>query len=444
MNASLAERARELPAGDLGDWIEGLTDAEASQLLYDWDFWARPNQRVPGGAWTVWLIMAGRGYGKTRTGAETVREWARDYPNVNIVGGTADDVRNTMIEGESGILAICPDGERPLYEPSKLRLTWPNGGRTLILSADEPERARGKQHCKLWCDELASWRYAKGMWDMLMFGLRLGDRPQVVVTTTPRPIELVKDLVKRPTTHVTRGTSYENRSNLAAAFFADIVTRYEGTRLGRQELNAELLEDNPNSLWARGSIDSARVESAPALSRIVVAIDPSASSNEDSDETGIVAAGIDERYPAHFYILEDRSAIATPQQWAVASVTSYRALKADRIVGEKNNGGEMVESTIRNVDPNVSYEAVTATRGKAVRAEPIAALYEQGRVHHVGSFPKLEDQMCEWDPTMKDSKSPDRMDALVWALTELSNPSYVGLRQYTRRQAEIARTEKVA
>lgn len=387
-------------------------------LYYDWDSWARPDQRIPDGAWQVWLIMAGRGFGKTRTGAETVREWVRNYRYVNLIGATADDARDIMVEGESGLLAICPPGERPAYRPSKRRLEWPNGAISLIFTADEPERLRGKQHEKLWCDEVAAWKYEES-WDQAMFGLRLGNNPQAIATTTPKPTKLMRALVKDPTTHVTRGSTYDNQANLAPTFLSKIVAKYEGTRLGRQELNAELLEDNPGALWKRDSIDANRASKVPDLLRIVIGVDPAATSNEDSDETGIIAAGVDRQHPPHFYVLDDRSLVASPDGWAAKAVHCYHVQRADRIVGEVNNGGEMVEAVIRHKDPNVSFKAVHASRGKAIRAEPISALYEQNRVHHVGSFPQLEDQLCDWNP-QTDTDSPDRLDALVWALTELS------------------------
>jgi len=414
----LAERFLALPIDERERRFAKLTDAEADVLAFDWEFWARPNQLIPPGAWIVWLLIAGRGFGKTRVGAETVRVWSRERNYVNLIGPTAQDARDVMVDGESGILAICPNGERPVYEPSKARLTWPNGARSLIFSADEPERLRGKQHGGLWTDEICAWRYQEA-WDQAMFGLRLGKTPQVVVTTTPKPSKLIRELRLKSTTVVTRGTSYENKANLAPSVFSDILVKYEGTRLGRQEINAEILEDNPGALWKLSQIEAARVDAAPALQRIVVGVDPSVTSTETSDECGIVAVGIDERYPPHLYVLDDRSGIMSPHEWAVAAVTGYHDLKADRIIGETNNGGDMIGSTIYNVDPNVAFTKVTATRGKAVRAEPIAALYEQGRVHHVGAFPLLESQMCQWDPTSTE-RSPDRMDALVWAATELT------------------------
>jgi phage terminase large subunit-like protein len=265
---------------------------------------------------------------------------------------------------------------------------------------------------------VAAWRFVDA-WDQLMFGLRLGTDPRGVVTTTPRPTKLIKDLAAAATTIVTRGATKDNATNLAQSFLAKIVEKYQGTRLGRQELDGEILDDNPGALWKRAQIDATRVLRAPDLSRLVVGVDPAVSSKEDSDLTGIVSAGRDDQNPPHFYVLEDSSKVDTPMGWATQVVKSYHAQAADRIVGEVNNGGDLVETVIRAVDPNVAYTAVHATRGKAVRAEPIAALYEQGRVHHVGAFAQLEDEMCDWDP-LTSTKSPDRMDALVWALTELS------------------------
>jgi phage terminase large subunit-like protein len=394
-------------------------------LLYRWELWARDEQLAPGGDWTYWMILAGRGFGKTRCGAEWVREQVKSSRYVNLIGATADDARDIMIEGESGILAICPRAERPEYKSSQRKLEWPNGATSLIFTADEPERLRGKQHEKLLCDELAAWRYPEA-WTQAKLGLRLGKRPQACITTTPKPTPLIRELIADPSTHVTRGTTYDNRANLAPSFFADIIKTYEGTRLGRQELNGEVLLDNPRALWTRARIDELRrpkpgddalASFLASLRRIVVAIDPAVTSNEHSDETGIVVAGAGR--DDHLYILEDCSTVATPDAWARVAVQAYRRWGADRIIAETNNGGDMVEAVIRSVDRSVSYRKVTATRGKVIRAEPIAALYEQGRAHHVGGFDRLEDQMIEFDPTIAQNKSPDRMDALVWAGTEL-------------------------
>jgi phage terminase large subunit-like protein len=410
---SCAALFRSLPESEQIKRINALTDAEAQTLLYDWDWFARPDQQLPGGAWVTWLILAGRGWGKTRTGAETVRQWIKNYPIVNLIGATLDDVRDVMIEGESGILAICPKDERPQYVGRQLR--WPNGARSLILTADEPERIRGKQHMKLWCDELCAWRYPES-WEQAEFGLRLGDNPQVVVTTTPKPTKELRALIADPTTRITKGTTDDNIDNLAQAFIEKIITKYRGTRLGRQELNAEILDDNPGALWKRSDIDRLRLKEAPALKRITVNIDPAATSNKKSDETGITVTGLGE--DDHGYLLDDISLRGTPTEWAVAAVEAYRNWNADRIIGETNNGGEMIETVIRMVDSKVAYKAVHASRGKITRAEPISALYEQNKCHHVGFFPQLEDQMCDYDP--KTAKySPDRMDSLVWGFTEL-------------------------
>ena len=438
-----ADWLRTLPPTELQSRVAALTPDQARALLYDWEFWARPSQLLPAGDWQTWLILAGRGFGKTRVGAETVRIWVRNFRFVNIIAATADDARDIMIEGESGILAICPRDERPIYRVSKSRLEWPNGAKSLIFTADEPERLRGKQHEKLWADEAASWRYPEA-WDQAMMGLRLGANPQAVVTTTPKPTALIRALLADKSTHVTRGSTYDNRTNLAPKFFAKIITKYEGTRLGRQELNAELLTDNPRALWQRDNIDAHRVAVAPTLRRIVVGLDPNvknrdlaqlAKGNDTLDEAGIVIAGVGPA-PAgntapgnHFYVLDDRSLDAGPNEWGNAAVKAYRDHSADRIIGEVNNGGDMVEMNIRTVDRNVSYKSVTASRGKAIRAEPISALYEQGRVHHVGAFSQLEDEMCDFDPVTT-VKSPNRMDALVWALTELSDNTGTGLLDY--------------
>ena len=359
-------------------------------------------------------MLAGRGFGKTRSGAEYVQEMARlgRARHIALVAPIASDARDVMVEGESGILSIAPDSFRPKYEPSKRRLTWPNGAMATTYSADEPERLRGPQHDLAWADEIASWRYPEA-WDMLMFGLRKGEA-KAVVTTTPKPVKVLRELIELSSTVVVKGSSYENRDNLAPAFFDKIIRKYEGTRLGRQELYAELLDDVPGALWVRTDIETSRVADCPDLLRIVVAVDPEATSTEESSETGIIVAGKGE--DGHGYILEDLTIRETPDRWARVVVGAYHKWQADRVVAETNQGGEMVEAVIRTVDVNIPYKGVHASRGKVARAEPIAALYEQGRVHHVGTFELLEDQCCTYVPG---EKSPDRMDALVWALTEL-------------------------
>jgi phage terminase large subunit-like protein len=381
---------------------------------------SRVEQRAPPGDWRIWLLLAGRGFGKTRAGAEWLREQVETARagRVALVAPTAADARDVMIEGESGLLRIAPERNRPTYEPSKRRLTWPNGAIATAYSAEEPDRLRGPQHDAAWCDEIAAWRH-EASWDMLMFGLRLGADPRCVVTTTPRPGRLLRMLVKDPHVAVTRGSTFDNREHLAPAFLDAIVKRYHGTRLGRQELLAELLEDAPGALWSRDAIERGGIAVAPALSRIVVAIDPAVTSGAESDETGIIVAGSDDN--GHGYVLDDLSGRFAPHEWARRAIAAYHGHHADRIVAEINNGGEMVEATLRVIDPHASYRAVHASRGKAMRAEPVAALYEQGRIHHVGRLPQLEDQMCNFTGVAERAgrPSPDRVDALVWAITDL-------------------------
>jgi phage terminase large subunit-like protein len=381
--------------------------------LNPWRLRARPEQLEPRGDWVKWLVLAGRGWGKSLTIVEWANEQALKMPGSigHIVASTASDTRDVLVDGPSGFLRL-PDP--PQYESSKRRLTWRNGSRALLFSADEPNRLRGPQCHWAIADELAAWRYPDA-WDQLLLGLRLGTRPRVAIATTPRPTPIIKELVKDATCHVTRGSTFENRANLAATFLDQIVTKYEGTRLGRQELNAELLEDVLGALWTRGNLDQHRVTTMPDFVRIVVAIDPAVTAEETSDETGIVAAGLG--VDGHYYVMEDKSLRASPDTWASVAVNLYHDLSADRIIAEVNNGGDMVGLTVRTVDKSVSFRAVHASRGKRTRAEPIAALYEQGKVHHVGSFARLEDQLCEWQPGIDDS--PDRLDALVWAVSDL-------------------------
>ena len=379
--------------------------------------WARADQLPPPGAWSRWLVLAGRGWGKTRVGAEWVREKALTDPTARIalVARTAADVRDVLVEGESGLLAVHHPSECPAWEPSRRRLTWANGAMATTYSADVPDQLRGPQHTHAWADELAAWHYPQ-TWDQLIFGLRLGERPQAVVTTTPRPTALVRSLLAAPDTVVTRGRTIDNAANLAPGVVADLERRYGGTRLGRQELDGEVLTDTPGALWTWDRIDAARVDAAPPLRRVVVAIDPAASASAESDETGIIVAGVG--HDGRAYVLADGSGHYTPDAWARRAIHLLREHHGDRIVAEVNNGGAMVEHTLRTVDRAVPYKAVHASRGKATRAEPVAALYEQSRVAHVGRLDALEAQLTGWDPTA-DSKSPDRLDALVWALTEL-------------------------
>lgn len=428
MKSSLIVSLASLPEGERNAFLASLTDRQAEELLWDWRAWARPNQLPPDGDWLTWLVLAGRGFGKTRCGAEWVRSIAcgktplspGTHRRIAIIAETAADARDVLVEGESGILSVHPKDFRPSYEPSKRRLTWPNGAIGTLYNAVEPDQLRGPQHDAAFCDELAKWRYARETWDQLQFGLRLGNDPRQIITTTPRPIPILKEILAASTTVVTRGSTYDNKANLAEAFVKQIIAKYEGTRLGRQELNAEVLDDLPGALWTRDMIDAKRIRTAPSMIRVVVAIDPSGTGGDadDGDSIGIVVAGkgIDGRG----YVLADRTCKLSPDGWARRAVQAYREFGADRIVAERNFGGAMVEHVIRTVDKNVAYKEVTASRGKVARAEPVAALYEQGRVSHVGSFPELEDQMCmiASDGYIGEG-SPDRCDALVWALTEL-------------------------
>lgn len=402
------------PYTKLRTTIEELPDKEIEAVLYEWPLWARPSQLPPLGDWLIWLILAGRGWGKTRSAGEFVIAEVRAgrARRVALVAKTPATARDVMVEGESGILNISPPWFKPDYEPSKRRLTWPNGALATIYSSKEPDHLNGPQHDLAWGDEIRTWYCAQEVWDMLMLGLRLGEHPRCVATTTPLPIKLIRNLAKMEDVVITGGTTYENRVNLASSFYTQIVSKYEGTRLGQQEIHADLLEDVPGSLWNRKII---QYKPAPGLIRVVVAIDPATTSRDSSDETGIVVAGKGE--DGNAYVLADRSARVSPDSWARRSVKAFGDFKGDRIIGEVNNGGDLVELTIRTVDRNVPYRAVHASRGKYARAEPVAALYEQGKVFHIEPFTELEDQLCTWLP--ESGESPDRLDALVWAITEL-------------------------
>jgi len=384
------------------------------ERLPQWAELAREEQKPPGGDWSTWLYMAGRGAGKTRAGSEWVHQQVRDGARrIALVGATAADCRDVMVEGESGLLATASPMDMPLYEPSRRRLTWQSGAIATTYSAEEPDRLRGPQHDAAWCDELAAWRYGAA-WPMLLLGLRLGGKPRALVTTTPRPTKLVKELIAQPTTVVTRGSTYDNRANLAESYMEQIVKRYEGTRLGRQELMGEIIEDVEGALWTLMMLDELRVDDTPDLERIVVAVDPAVSAHQDSDETGIVAVGIG--VDGEGYVLADRSCKLSPAGWARIVAGLYHDLEADRVVVEANQGGEMVEYTLATVDQSVPVKRIHASRGKRLRAEPVAALYEQARVHHVGVFSALEDQMMSF--TGDSGGADDRVDALVHGLTE--------------------------
>ena len=427
-NSLRSEDLKYINPDDLTD----LTDEEADDLLHRWELWARANQLEPEGTWwTTWLILAGRGFGKTRCGSETVIKWVRtgQCKRIALVAEDSADARDVMVEGESGILACSPRDFMPKYEPSKRRLTWPNGARATLFSAEDYDSLRGPQFDGAWCDELCKWRYAQEAWDNLQFGLRLGEHPKQIVTTTPRPISLLKDIIKRNDTVITKGSTMENLANLARPFRKAVVDKYMGTRIGRQELEAELLDDTPGALWSRVMIDELRFKGdiLPDFKRVLIAVDPPATSE---GEAGIIVVGLAPN--GHGYVLEDRSLQGSPDEWAREAVKSYDLWDADNIIYEANHGGEMVAAVLRSAAKALKEEGfrtadfvplkdVHATRGKYKRAEPISQLYEQGKVHHVGSFAVLEDQMVEYTPEaeVKAIHSPDRMDALVWGLTQL-------------------------
>lgn len=378
---------------------------------------ARADQIAPEGDWDTWLILAGRGWGKTRTGAEDAAWYGIRNPGsrIAIVAPTAADARDTCVEGESGLINVLPREMVRNWNRSLGELVLTNDTRYKLFSAEEPERLRGPQHHRAWCDELAAWKYPE-TWDQLMFGLRLGERPQAVVTTTPKPTVMVKQIATSAATVLTRGSTFDNAANLAPSALAKLKEKYEGTRLGRQELNAEILGDLPGALWSMSTLDTYRKKTA-TCERIVVAIDPAASNNPDSDEHGIVVAG---REGQEGRVLEDASLQGSPTDWARRAISLYRSWAADAVVVEVNQGGDMVSHTLRTIDPSVNIIEVRASRGKHVRAEPIAALYEQGRIAHVGAFPELESQMTQMTiHGYEGVGSPDRVDALVWAFTEL-------------------------
>jgi phage terminase large subunit-like protein len=411
-----------------------LANIDPEGLLYDWKFWARPNQLPPEGNWLTWLILAGRGFGKTRAGSEWVRsEVCGSTPlgkgrckRFALVAETAADARDVMVEGDSGILSVHHPDFRPVYEPSKRRLTWPNGASATLFNATEPDQLRGPQHDGAWLDELAKWRYAQETWDMLQFGLRLGDNPRQLITTTPRPIPVLRAIIKDERTVVTKGSTYDNRANLAKVFLDTVVKRYEGTRLGRQELNAEVLDDIPGSLWTRDGLDRFRHDKAkklPDMQRIVVAVDPAASSPETAKsdsiaETGIIVCGLG--VDGRGYVLDDQSCSLSPNGWGRRAVSCFDLFSADCIVVERNQGGDMVANTIKSVRPGIKIVEVHASRGKVTRAEPVSAMYEQGRISHVGAFPALEDQMVLFTTSgIVGETTADRVDALVWAFSQL-------------------------
>jgi len=413
-------RAGQQAGRPLSELWPTLTPEQIEYIEKEWSIRRRGDQEAPEGDWLVWLLLGGRGSGKTRAGAEWVRALATGEPPpagpIALVGETFADVREVMIEGVSGLLTIHRRHERPQWSPARRRLEWQNGSIAQAFSAEDPEGLRGPQFAAAWADELAKWRHPEAAWDMLQFGLRLGAHPRQVVTTTPRPLPLLRRLLADPGTVVSRATTRANIAHLSPGFLTRVVARYAGTRLGRQELDGELIEDRADGLWRREEIEASRVAVPARLRRIVVAVDPPASKR--SGTCGIVAAG---EADGTAYVLADASARAVrPDEWAARALRLYRDLAADALVAEVNQGGDMVETVIRSIDRGVPVTAVRATRGKWLRAEPVAALYARGQVRHAGTFPELEDELCDFGADgLSGGRSPDRLDALVWAVTAL-------------------------
>jgi len=419
-------------AGRLAGDLASLDPETLAFILSDWQLWARGDQLPPattaeGEDWRVWLILGGRGAGKTRSGAEWVRAKALGIPplgdtparRIALVGETLGDVRRVMIEGVSGLLAIHREDERPVLEVSKSQLVWPNGAVAQMFSAEDPDSLRGPQFDAAWCDELAKWRRPEETWDMLQFGMRLGASPAVAVTTTPRPLPLLATIMADPATVITRAATTANAAHLAPAFITEMERRYAGTALGRQELLGEIVDEQSGSLWRRDWIERHRVKDCPELQSIVVAVDPPVTATATSDACGIVVAGL--AADGRAYIAADRSLQGRePTVWARAAVRAYREFMADRVVAEVNQGGDLVIAVLRQIDEAVAVRTVRATRGKWLRAEPVAALYAEGRISHVGVYGTLEEQMLAFGADgLARGRSPDRVDALVWALTDL-------------------------
>lgn len=411
------------------EFLRSLDDDEAEALLYQWTFWARPKQLEPAGKWFCWLYLAGRGSGKTRAGAEWIRGRVESgrARRIALVGETFPDVRDTMILGDSGILSISPPHMRPVWSPANRSLTWPNGAQALVFAGENPDQLRGPQFDTAWVDELAKFYQPEETWDNLELGLRLGDQPQVMVTTTPRPIPIVKQLVKDPMVIVTTGSSYENISNLASSYIKRVIKKYEGTRLGRQELHAEVLTDVRGALWSYDTIEHMRMTKEEfanvELVRIAVSVDPAMSAEEDANETGIMVGGIDAK--GHGYLFADVSDVYTPNEWGHTAIRMYDRFEADIICGETNQGGLLVENTLRTIRQNINFQSKWAVHNKGKRAEPISGLCQQGKIWLVGSFPVLEDQMVSMTPKeYLGAGSPDRLDAFVWLFWELMMGSY--------------------
>lgn len=421
---TLAARLASLPEAERSAVIASLDPADLEALPFVWPLWARPDQLPPPDPWRTWLLLGGRGSGKTRSSSEWIRSEVESgkRAQIGVIGPTSDSLRRVQVEGPSGILSVSPRWFRPIYEPSMRRLVWPNGSVGHLFSAEEPDRLRGPNLDLAWLDELCAWPEAEAAFDMVSMALRipgpLGHPPQMTISTTPKAGKLLRAILGAPTTITTRAKTSANIANLDASTLAYLNTKYGGTSLGRQELDAELLDAVEGAMWSRALLQSAQAPrpSLERLRRIVVAIDPAGGTGKGSTETGIVVAGVDRA--GHGYVLADLSGKYNPEQWARRAVTAYRQHKADRIVAERNFGGDMVEATIRMIDRSVPVRMVTASRGKMLRAEPVVALYEQHRVSHSPGLHELEDQLCQWDPRGNDP-SPDRMDALVWGITDL-------------------------
>jgi len=419
-DASLAEWLAACAPGDVQTAL-GLLELDEDALRWLWPFWARGGQMPPPGDWAIWLMMAGRGFGKTRAGAEWVRAMAAEYPGcaIALVGATAGEARSVMVEGVSGLLAVSPETEQLLWAPSLGRLRWGNGSQAVLFSAAEPDSLRGPEFHFAWADEVAKWHRAETAWDTLMLALRKGSRPRALATTTPRAIPLMRRLAADPRVARTRGATADNAAHLPPVFLAEMARAYGGTRLGRQELGGELIEEVAGALWTRGGIEARRVAAAPELVRVVIGVDPPATS--EGDACGIVAVGLGADGAA--YVLEDASVEnASPETWARAVSAAVARHEAERVIAEVNNGGEMVRSVLEAADIGLAVKMVHARRGKSARAEPVAALYERGRAFHAGAFPALEDQLCGMlgaGGYEGPGRSPDRADALVWAMTEL-------------------------
>ena len=436
-----ANDLRALPDAEVAEILKQLGPQQSEELRYNWEFWARPEQLEPTGDWNAWLALAGRGWGKTRAGAEWVRHRIKKGDKiVHCVAPTKGDVRRVMVEGDSGLLNVCWKGDKtyrgkpigfPVWSPTNNTLTWENGSKAVFFSAEDPERLRGPQAYSAWTDELCAWRNAQETWDMMMFGLRLGRKPQVFITTTPKTTKLLRNIIDDEKTVVSKGSTYDNSANLADTFLDAVRKTYEGTRLGRQELYAEILDEASGALWNRTLLHKCEIDrdEVPPLSRIVVAVDPAVTNKTDSDMTGIIVAGIDQEGTA--YVIEDHTDRYSPKEWAAKAIQLYHDHMADRIVAERNQGGDMVRHTLHTEDENVPIKLVHASRGKMARAEPVSALYEQGKVKHVKGLNDLEDQMVQWEP-LGSIGSPDRLDAMVWALTDLS------LNGYAKPQLKLA------